>query len=167
MSNEMSPDERTLRADIEAPAFQSQIGLRWSEPKIKWPYLYLWVKARPTPSGVERYWLRLNCEGYPQQAPTGTFWNIDADTQLQNELRPWGEGEVALAFRTNWPGAPHEGSALYMLCDRIGIQTHGDWNSEKYPGSIWKPEKGVIYYLDEVTRLLDSEEYTGPRGSAA
>jgi len=167
MGNELTPDERALRADLEAAPFQSQEGQRWGNPTIHWPYLYLWVKARFIPEKVDRYWLRLNCAGYPKHAPTGTFWNMERDVQLENALRPWGVGEVELVFRINWPNPPYgdPGSALYMLCDRIGLESHdSDWTEAKYPGTIWTPEKGIIYYLDEVTRLLDSQEYTGPRG---
>ena len=162
----MTPDERALRADIDAAPIQSKIGRRWGEPKVVWPFLYIWVRARPTESKVDGYWIRLDCSGYPQEAPTGTFWDMEREIQLDVARRPWGTGEVALAFRIDWPDAAHGGfgSALYMLCDRVGLVTHADWIKEKYPGTIWTPDKGVVYYLDEVTRLLDSTEYTGPRG---
>lgn len=158
----MKPDERTLRDDLEAVPFQSQIGLRWGEPKIDWPYVYIWLKARATPSGIEGYWLRIDCTGYPQRAPTATFWDMENNAQLENKKRPWGKEEVALAFRTDW----ENGKAFYLPCDRVALESHGDW-PQKHPGRIWKSEKGVIFYLDEISRLLDSEDYTGPLGASA
>lgn len=164
MTDVMKPDERTLRADLNSVPFQSQINLRWGEPKVDWPFVYVWVKARPTESGVDHYWLRLDCSDYPQRAPTATFWDMEVNLKLEDAKRPWGIGEVGLAFRTDWPGdPPGSGGAFYLPCDRIALEGHADW-PEKHSRRIWKPEKGVIYYLDEVTRLLDSQEYTGPRG---
>jgi hypothetical protein len=115
--------------------------------------------------------MRIDCSGYPKDAPTGTFWDVERDARLDDASRPWGTqgSEVELAFRIDWPDQAHggPGSALYLLCDRVGLQTHGDWRAAKYPGSVWTPEKGIVHYLDEVTRLLDSPEYTGPRSSGA
>jgi hypothetical protein len=162
MSNTMKPDERTLREDLDRAQFQSQVGLRWEESEIQWPYVYIWVKARPTPSGVTGYWLRFDCTGYPQRAPTATFWDKTRNAKLEDASRPWGQGEVVLAFRTDW----EQGNALYLPCDRVALESHPEW-VQQFPGRIWKPEKGVIYYLDEITRLLDSEDYTGPHSAAA
>jgi hypothetical protein len=169
MFTNQTPDEVALRSDLNSVAFESQVGLRWGEPRIEWPYLYLWVAARKTSSGPDHYWLRVDCSGYPQKAPTGTFWDIDRDLQLSNDQRPGGAGEVALAFRIDWPGPEQtdKGSAFYILCDRIAISTHPDWTEQKYPKSIWTPKKDIGHYLDEITRLLDSEEYTGLRGPQA
>lgn len=167
MSAAMNPSERALRDDCSAVPFECQIGLKWGEPRIEWPYLYVWMHARPTQSGVTGYWFRLDCSGYPQQAPTGTFWDMERNAQLDNASRPWGRGEVELTFRIDWPGTPYQpGSALYLACDRIALATHSDWTPQTYPATYWTPDKGVLFYLEEVSRHLHSPEYTGPRGTA-
>ncbi|BDI34121.1 hypothetical protein CCAX7_61720 [Capsulimonas corticalis] len=162
----MTPDERALTADLARPPFQSQIDRRWGGAKIAWPYLYLWIRARHTPSEIEHYWMRIDCSGYPQKAPTGTFWDMEHDVQLDNARRPWGVGEVAHIFRTDWPGPDRgsQGSALYSPVDRVAIETHGDWPTT-HAATLWKPTREIVYYLDEVARHLDSPEYTGPRGT--
>lgn len=164
----MEPDERTLRADVESGRFQCQIDEKWGDPRIDWPYLYLWVKARPTESGIERYWLRVNCIGYPLRAPTGTFWDMDSNAQLSDDKRPWGIEEVKLAFRPDWPDEAHggKGSAFYMFYDGVAISTHVDWPRTN-PGRLWSQDKTIVDYLNEITRLLDSSDYTGPRGAQA
>jgi hypothetical protein len=169
MDFEITPDERALRADFADAPFQSQLGRLWGTPRICWPYVFLWIKSRSIAgSSIERYWVRLDCTKYPEWAPTGTFWDMDADCQLANERRPWGTGEVALVFRTDWPDDKNggHGSAFYTPTDRVALNTHSDWPG-KYPATEWAPEKGICHYLNEIARLLDSAEYTGPRGSAA
>ena len=165
MAFDISPDERALREEFVAAPFLSQVGVRWGSPRIDWPHDYLWVRCRSIEGcPVERYWMRLNCSQFPGSAPTGTFWDMDADKQLERARRPWGTGEVALVFRMDWPTeAEYEGpgSALYSPIDRVGLKTHSNWAAE-CPNTAWSDEKGIVHYLNEVHRLLDSAEYTGP-----
>lgn len=89
---------------------------------------------------------------------------MDADKQLDRSRRPWGVGEVALVFRMDWPSEPEyggHGAALYSPMDRVGLKTHQNWATE-CPNTAWSDDKGIYHYLNEVSRLLNSAEYTGP-----
>ena len=165
----MTPDERSLREETSEPTFQAQVGRLWGQPLFAWPYIYIWVRSRPIQDcAIDRYWLRVECTNFPERAPTGTFWDMSKDSRLENEDRPWGTGEVALVFRTDWPGDENggHGAALYTPLDHIALSTHTDW-PQKHPTTAWNNKRKFSDFLNEIARLLDSSEYTGPRGSSA
>ena len=66
------PDERAFRADIGKPAclFASAQD-RWRVVKIAWPFVFFAVAA----ADGREFVLRLDCSGYPHEAPTGGLWD--------------------------------------------------------------------------------------------
>lgn len=96
----------------------------------------------------------------------GTFWDMEADEPLATDRRPWGEGEVGLVFRMDWPEPKYggHGAAFYSPVDWVALETHTDW-ATNHPVTAWSPNKGITHYLYEISRLLHSTEYTGPRGA--
>lgn len=163
----MTPDERALRAELSAPPFASQVDVLWGHPLLRWPFMFIRLTAREIQgSPITGYWVRINCAGFPAPGPTGTFWDMDLDMRLSADRRPWGEGEVALVFRMDWPDEKYggHGAAFYTPADRVALDTHQGWDTQ-FPAAAWTPDKGIAHYLHEISRLLHSTEYTGPRGS--
>lgn len=121
---------------------------RWKVVRLEWPQLFVEVSTHDGRGVV----LKVDCTGYPQQPPTAMPWDNDAGTMLSPSLWPRG-GRISNVFRPDWKN----GTALYLPCDRHSIEGHPNWYSE-YPSLIWKPDRGVVQYLEAVHDLLQSHE---------
>lgn len=156
----IGPDQRAFEADVAKAAFRlGQAEGRWRLISVAWPFALIGVVAK---DGRE-FVLRLNCAGYPQAAPTGGPWDMKTETILAFELWPRGQGgRVSAVFRTDWK----DGSALYLPCDRESLIGHDNWRQEM-PSKIWRPNDGIVQYLELVHELLQSRDYTAPLRSAA
>jgi hypothetical protein len=147
----MTPDERSLRADLVSARFLSgEDRHRWKLTRLVWPWLYVEVFARDG----RLFALRLNCDGYPATPPTGTFWDLATDNRLAFERWPKGGERIQLAFKPSWK----DGNALYIPCDRESFIGHDAWVTQ-YPQLIWNPTKGISHYFDVVHELLQSRDY--------
>lgn len=148
----MAPDEVSLRADLASARFRSgEDRGRWQFKKLAWPHLFVNVIARDG----RPFTLRLNCAGFPNHPPTGTFWDLGSDIQLPPDRWPTGGERISCAFKPGWKN----GQALYIPCDRESISGHDAWVSQ-YPQMIWRPIKGITHYLEVVHDLLQSRDYT-------
>lgn len=147
----MQPDNIALRAELASARFLSgEDKNNWRLRDLQWPYLYVDVIARDG----RGFTLHLNCEGYPANPPTGTFWDPVSDMRLPFDKWPTGGERIQLAFKHGWK----DGNALYIPCDRESIVGHEGWISQ-YPQMIWRPEKGIVMYLNVVHDLLQSHHY--------
>lgn len=147
----MAPDEQSLRADLVSARFLAgEDRGRWQFKKLEWPHVYVNVTAR---DGRE-FTLRLNCSGFPSSPPTGTFWELDANSRLAFDKWPCGGERIQLAFKPGWKN----GDSLYIPCDRESFAGHDCWAAQ-YPQLIWKPNKGITHYLEVVHELLQSRDY--------
>jgi len=158
--NPLAPDERAFLDDVAKPAFRlGELDEKWRLIKTCWPFVFLGVIAS---DGVE-FVLRLNCQGYPQLAPTGGPWDMEQNAVLAFNLWPKGQGgRLSAVFRTDWKN----GTALYLPCDRESAVGHNNWRRET-PSKIWRPDEGVVQYLELVHELLHSRDYTPSHRAAA
>lgn len=156
----IAPDQRALRADVTKATFRlGEVEERWRLLDERWPYVFIGVFARDTRMHV----LRMDCTGYPQNPPTAGPWDMDRDDVLAFNLWPQGQGgRVTAVFRTDWKG----GTALYAPCDRQSIAGHDNWKNEM-PSKIWRPERGIVQYLEFVHELLHCSDYAPPLLAAA
>lgn len=146
-----SPDEVVLREHLESGPFLSGDSAgRWFLRSIIWPYVTVDIVAR----NGDIYVLRLQCDGYPQIPPTGTFWNVTDNVQLKASKWPRVGARAGKALRTDW----QDGSALYIPCDRKSIAGHDQWN-QLYPAWIWNPRVGLVLYINVVWELLNGDDY--------
>ncbi len=160
----MAPDEAALLADVSGgPYLIGVADNRWGlaetatrKAAITWPHVTFWIAASARPGAPDRYFLRLNCAGYPTQPPTGSFCEPDGDRVLAHARWPKGRDRVAAVFRTDWQG----GSALYHPYDGVSLRQHADW-PQKYPSLVWTSDHTIAHVLDEYQRLLSSDEYLG------
>jgi hypothetical protein len=155
------PDRRALDADLEGAPFRIGVangfwGLAAAELQPDWPLVVFWVAAAPRPGAPGRFHLRLDCRGYPGQAPTGTFYDPDAKGPLAFDRRPKGRGRVEKVFRTDWEA----GRAFYHPYDRVAASGHADWTREN-PHWAWTRDRSIVDLLDVLHDLLGSSEYTG------
>jgi hypothetical protein len=65
-------------------------------------------------------------------------------------------------FRPDWK----QGTALYLPCDRVSREGHDNWRTET-PTMIWRPERGIMQYLEIVHELLNCGDYQPAAGAAA
>lgn len=156
----IGPDQRAFEADVAKATFRlGQADGRWRLARVAWPHAFIGVTAR---DGRE-YILRLDCAGYPRVPPTGGPWDEGLDQVLAFDRWPRGRGGRASAvFRTDWKG----GTALYLPCDRASFAGHDNWRQE-LPSKIWRPEDGIVQYLELVHELLRCRDYAPPHRSAA
>jgi hypothetical protein len=154
-----APDERAFRADIaKAPFRLGAVEGRWRLAGVAWPHALIGVRAK---DGRE-YVLRFECTGYPQSPPTGGPWDPERNAILASDRWPRSSGgRVGAVFRTDWKS----GSALYIPCDRESIVGHDNWRTEM-PSKIWRPQEGIVQYLEIVYELLHCRDYSPPLGAA-
>ena len=92
-----SPDETALREHIDSGVFLSgDSSGYWNLRSIDWPYVFVDINAR----NADVYTLRLQCAGYPQEPPTGTFWDVSNDRQLEANKWPRGGQCAGQALRS-------------------------------------------------------------------
>ncbi|WP_201834952.1 DUF7665 family protein [Microvirga zambiensis] len=149
----MTPDRAALERDLAAPLFrEGGARKRWRLIEIAWPYVLIGVTAR---DGRE-FVLRLECCGYPAQPPTGGFWNQDRGAYLDLSEWPKGDDVFQSVIRWDW----RQGAALYFPLDRVSRTGHECW-AASHPHLVWNPTKGIVQYVAEVHRLLNSRGYRG------
>jgi hypothetical protein len=154
------PDERALRTDLAKPAFRlAQSEGRFRLISIGWPIVLLGVSA----VDGQEYAFRFDCIGYPAHAPTARPWDAERDAPLPFDRWPRGKGgRVGAVFRPDWK----QGTALYLPCDRVSREGHDNWRTET-PTMIWRPERGIMQYLEIVHELLNCGDYQPAAGAAA
>lgn len=155
-----TPDRIAFEADVGRPAFRLGVAEgRWRLVDTDWPFAFLTVTAR---DGRE-YLLRMNCTNYPASPPTAGLWDRAANAPVSAEAWPPGRGgRFSAVFRRDWKG----GTALYMPCDREAIAGHEHW-VQQMPSKIWRPDAGVVQYLEEAHELLNCADYAPPARAAA
>ena len=148
-----SPDERAFWADVNKPAFRlGQADERWRLLDVTWPFALIGIMAK---DGLQ-YALRFDCSGYPQSPPTAGPWDPESNEQLAFDKWPKNKGgRLGHVFRPKWKN----GTALYLPCDRLSIEGHDNWQSEM-PSKIWRPDEGILQYLELVHELLHCRDYT-------
>jgi len=147
------PDEAAFRADVAKPAFVlGQLERRWKLIEIAWPYALVAVTAKDGRDFV----LRFELSNYPQTPPTAAPWDVNGKTTLAVGQWPRG-GRVSPVFNPGWRG----GTALYLPCDRLAIEGHDNWRVDM-PSKIWRPDVGIVHYLEIVHELLTSRGYSAP-----
>ena len=155
----VKPDERALRADLDAGAFQLGVCLgRWRAGAIDWPFVQIAVAAAERGGGPTEYWFRFECTNYPQQAPTARPGDAAANAALPVTRWPAGRSLVPSVFRPDW----QNGTALYLPCDRVSAAGHENWRTE-HASYSWSPSDGIVLYLRKLHELLNSSDYTGVR----
>lgn len=149
----MTPDRAQLERDLAAAPFQEGAARgRWGLVTIAWPHAFFRIRAK---DGRE-FVLRLDCMGYPAQPPTGGLWDIDAGTVPGEHAWPKGNDVFMATFRRDW----QNGTAIYFPLDRVSRQGHAEWTSA-HPHLTWRPELGIVQYLAEIHRHLNSRGYHG------
>lgn len=142
----LNAEEEVLRDHLRsAPFLSGEDEGRWQLREICWPYVLVDLLAY----GDERFTLRVRCDGYPGQAPTGTFWDATSNAPLAPTQWPRSRTNCGQALRTDWQG----GTALYIPCDRQSISGHDQW-AQLYPAWLWDPSVGLTRYLTVVSTLL-------------
>lgn len=150
-----APDKRAFLVDVNKPAFRlGQAEGRWLLLNVSWPLTLISVTAKDN----SHYVFRFDCSGFPQIPPTATLWDPDVNARLPFDRWPRSRGgRLGAVFRPGWK----KGMALYLPCDRLSIEGHDNWRTEM-PSKIWKPDEGIIQYLELVHELLNCRDYTPP-----
>lgn len=161
MSVVKSPGELMLLADLAAPRFRcGEIEGRWRLISIAWPYAVIAVSGAPRPGAPCEYAFRFECSGYRQSPVTAQPWDAEGNAPLPPAKWPGGRTIIPSIFRPEWKG----GTCLYLPCDRISIEGHGDW-LHQHPNRLWQPAIGITFYLDQIYEILDQSDYSGVRGA--
>lgn len=150
----ITADHATLLAHLQSAPFLMGVDSgRWALRELKWPYVLVDVFA----FNGDLYTLRLLCDGYPEQPPTGAFWDAAHGTHLPGPRWPRAGPGRGQALRNDW----QSGTALYIPCDRHSISGHDQWRG-LYPAWLWKPKRGLTCYLEVVSELIGGADYVQP-----
>lgn len=151
-----APDERALTADLTGVRFQEAAHRGfWRQVSLDWPFVLIAVSAAPRPGSPTEFLLRIECSGYPAQAPTGCPWDAEANAVLGPDKRPKGE-RAGQVFRPDW----REGRALYAPWDRTGLTEHPGW-AAAHALWAWHPGRDISFFLRNVHELLNDDDYKG------
>jgi hypothetical protein len=155
------PDQLLLARDLAAPLFRcGEIEGRWRHIRTVWPHALIAVSAAGRGASPREYGFRFECTGYPQRPVTARPWDLTADAPLAARLWPTGRAILQSIFRPTWK----QGECLYLPCDRLSIEGHDQWRNQ-HPSRLWKPERGIICYVEQLYELLNQSDYTGPRSA--
>jgi hypothetical protein len=151
------PDEIAFRADLRDGRFAvGELSGQWAITEITWPHVVAWIAVPKRENGPERFYVRIDCGGYPNRGPTGTFWDTATKAALGHGSWPKGRARVKHVFRTDW----ENGRAFYHPFDGFAFEKHSDW-TRKYPRKLWSRDRTIGDWLAEFHELLNSDEYTG------
>lgn len=151
------PDQLLLEAALAAPEFRcGEFEGRWRHVRTNWPHVIIAVTAAQRPNSPTEFGFRFECTGYPQSPVTAQPWDLVADSALPGPRWPKGRSIVPSIFRHDWKN----GICLYLPCDRIAIEGHDTWRT-LHPQRLWRPERGIICYLEQIYELLNQGDYTG------
>lgn len=158
---EPAPDERAIHSDLNGAAFLLGVrDERWHlVAPIDWPYVYIAISAAERQKAPKEYVFRFNCAGYPRGV-TGSLWDLARKALPAITAWPAGRIRVPSVFRPDWK----EGVALYLPCDSVSIQGHDAWHS-KHPSQCWSEKIGIVRYLEVLSELLNSSDYSGLRSA--
>ncbi len=156
MTVTVDPSLRVVEAHLASPRFRAgEAGGRWRVLATDWPNVTIKVAAAPHEGSPDGFAIRFELSGYPDQAPTGTIWDVEADTPLAADKRPKGV-RAAQLFRSDW----ESGLAMYAPFDRVGLRTHTEWASQ-YPMTMWTPTRDLVFVLTEIFETLNADDYLG------
>lgn len=157
----VTPAERVFRSHLDKGPFQSGVDRgRWELVSVNWPHSVISVSAAERNTAPSKYCFRFELNNYPAIAPTAQPWNVAGNGPLHRASWPGGRGRIQHAFNPDWKS----GSCLYLPCDRYAIEGHDPWRVQ-HSEMIWNPKGDITQYLRIIHDLLDSEDYTGLRGS--
>lgn len=153
----VAPDERALREHLRGGRFLAGVAGGWWRPIIvEWPIMTIAISAAARVNSPTEWLLRLDLDGYPNAAPTGGLWDIDADVSLPADRRPKGE-RVAHVFRTDeWTGGA---TAMYAPWDRVALDSH-QW-ADAHVHEAWNPTRDLSFVLACVHELFNADDYLG------
>jgi hypothetical protein len=155
------PDRASFERDLAGAAFRlGEFSGRWRLAQIDWPNAIIAIMAPERTGAPAAYGFRFECSGYPTLPPTAQPWDLEANQPLPAPRWPGGRNIVADVFRPDW----EPGRARYHPCDRITINTHPDWKNQ-HPNRLWRPERGIAFFLEQLHDLLHSAHYSGLRAA--
>lgn len=158
----MAPDQRIVTEHLQTPEFRSGVadGI-WGHIEVEqvpWPHVLLWIAAPARKDAPDRFHVRLDCTGYPTDAPTGNLVDPCSWGPLDAARRPKGRtgSRFARVMRTDWEG----GRAFYHPFDRRAAKSHPDW-PKAMPRKLWTPAHTLTSWLEEFYALFQSDDYLG------
>ena len=161
MNAPVSPGRLLLEQDLAAPEFRcGEFEGRWRFIGTVWPHCIIAVSAPERPGAPREFCFRFECSGYRQTPVTSQPWDAGKNAPLPPSRWPTGPHFVKAVFRPDWKN----GQCLYLPCDRLSIEGHANWVAE-YPTRLWKPQRGIICYLEQLHDLLHQSDYSGLAGA--
>ena len=161
MSDAERPDHRSLLEHLHSAAFRlGEFAGRWRLIKVTWPHVQVAVSAALRVNAPSEYAFRFECSGFPKIPATATLWDADENAALPVAQWPGGQLRVPSVFRPDWKN----GACPYLPCDRESIAGHDNWRTQ-YPAMLWSEATGLVGYLEVLSELLTSADYSGFRGA--
>ena len=147
----VDPCQARLRLDLRNAAVDAGVDAgSWRIVGLSWPTLTIAI----TVDGGQEVGIRVDVQGYPATAPAGQLWDLTAEAPLPVERWPV-TGRNPEVFRPDW--SPSNVNAPYLACDRVGLSTHPGWANER-PERAWHPGRTIVFYLEEIHRMLSGAQ---------
>lgn len=160
-AEQLRPDHAALLKDLRGAAFLlGERDRHWRLIGLEWPCAFIAVSAAPRANAPEEFLFRFECTGYPRAAATASLWDKAASAIPPVTRWPNGKIRVPSVFRPEW----NNGTCLYLPCDRVSIAGHDAWHT-RHPSQCWSENIGIVRYLEVLSELLNSSDYSGVRGA--
>jgi hypothetical protein len=155
MNAPLPPDRLMLDQDLVAADFRcGEVEGRWRHVETRWPHVIISVSAPERGQFPGSFAFRFECSGYREKPVTAQPWDAQRNAPLAAAAWPKGGSHFSAVFRPDWKN----GQCLYLPCDRLSIEGHDDWRTQ-YPNRLWKPERGIICYLEQIYDLFHHSDY--------
>lgn len=147
--SDYSPAEKAVAADVASARFR--VGVKrgyWRQVSFDFPILIIAVAAVEPDGSSSEYFFRFELTGFPGTAPEVKIWDPKANALLAADRYPKGSNRVTEAFK-RWGN-----ETVYRPWDRHA-GAHGNW-ATVYATLAWKPERDLIFILEDLHGLLTS-----------
>ena len=143
------PSIARVEADLEQGDYLSgRDAGRWRIISNEFPILDFAIPATEPDGTASEYGFRADLSNYPAQAPMVRIWDHERNTPLAPDRRPKGGARVEKTFQC-WGD-----DTVYRPWDRM-TGTHNN-NAATFSHLAWNPERRLVFILDDLHGILNS-----------
>jgi hypothetical protein len=145
----VDPSAARVGDDLKDGEFVSgRDARRWRIIAYKFPTLDFAISATEPDGAATEYGFTAELSNYPAHAPMVRIWDHEANAPLTSDRRPKGGPRVQTTFQ-QWAS-----DTVYRPWDRM-TGPHNN-NASNFPHLAWRPERCLVFILEDLHGILNS-----------